>query len=193
MEETEDTEENVVQASSRRSTLTTRSPRATQYQKTIVKYEIPVISTHSEVQLRRLCKRHECDEKFIGDFDSGAYDNENVYMRRDKNPDARDIDDQNPSYTKFKNPLEAECFARYTETARKYNRQFRREIRKLIDYQGSALEAAYLVRVTAYTTLWPPYHNETEIFSTCRKFYRLTPKEQKRLTQITGMPYSKHY
>ncbi|XP_034661610.1 uncharacterized protein LOC117897081 [Drosophila subobscura] len=193
MEENEETEGQAVRGSSKRFTLSTRSPRYSRYSKAISKFEIPTIDTQSELQLLRLCRRHKLDDIFIGDFNDDEFDNENVYIRKHADPDARDIAHESPSYSKFKQPLQAECLARYAASARKYNRQFKNEISKLIDYQCSALEAAYLVRVTAYTTLWPPYHNETEITNTSRKFYRLTTKEQKRLEKITGMPYSKHF
>ncbi|XP_017140231.1 uncharacterized protein LOC108154471 isoform X1 [Drosophila miranda] len=197
MEQNKETEE-TFDTGRKLSTLSTRPRRTTQsrrsthttYHKPSQKYEIPIHNKNkSDVLLQSLCKRHPNDAKFIGDFDSTEFDNDNIYICKAKDPDPLDFIDQQPSYSKFKSPLESQCLARYKECTMKYNRLFKNEMRKLIDYQCSAIEAAYLVRMMAFTTLWPPYHNESEIDSTSRKFFRLTPKEQKRFTKITGMPY----
>ncbi|XP_043652322.1 uncharacterized protein LOC122619435 isoform X3 [Drosophila teissieri] len=102
----------------------------------------------------------------------------------------RDICPKDPSYTKFKCPMEIDCKERLKKDTIRYNNQLMNEISNLIDYQKNALEAAYFVKVMSYTTLWPPYHSNLEIANTSRTFYRLSKKEQARYNFIMSHNFS---
>ncbi|XP_017049119.1 uncharacterized protein LOC108093537 [Drosophila ficusphila] len=149
------------------------------------KYDIPIHDMRA--MLDRNVKRHPDDRKYMGEFDD--QDNSRFFVYKPKDDD-RDVRPKDPSFTKFKVPMEITCKARIITDTIRYNRQLNNEIDKLIEYQNTALEAAYFVRVMSYTTLWPPYHSNLEIDNTCRSFYRLSKKEQNRYDYIMSHDFS---
>ncbi|KRF99430.1 uncharacterized protein Dwil_GK27769 [Drosophila willistoni] len=94
------------------------------------------------------------------------------------------------SYSGFHIPLRMRCLANYIQAGRKYEEQFQKEIKNLIDNQTSALEACQFVRMMSYTTLWPPLHNAKELASTSKKFFQLDKKEKQRLQKVMTTDYT---
>ncbi|KMZ02015.1 uncharacterized protein LOC6727084 [Drosophila simulans] len=149
------------------------------------KFDIPIHDTRA--MLDRNVKRHADDVRFVGEFD----DTEDArFFKYTPVFDDRDVCPKDPSYTKFKCPMEINCKERLKKDTVRYNNQLKNEISKLIDYQKNALEAAYFVKVMSYTTLWPPYHSYVEIANTSRTFYRLSKKEQARYDFIMSHDFS---
>ncbi|EDW55229.1 GM10958 [Drosophila sechellia] len=93
--------------------------------------------------LDRNVKRHEDDVRFVAEFD----DTEDArFFKYTPVFDDRDVCPKDPSYTKFKCPMEINCKERLKKDTVRYNNQLKNEISKLIDYQKNALEAAYFVK-----------------------------------------------
>ncbi|XP_034486529.1 uncharacterized protein LOC117791010 [Drosophila innubila] len=134
-----------------------------------------------------LTHRHKTDKNHT----KLPYDelNEINSIKRFVKPD-REYVSREPSFTKFKVPFQMICQERYNSSVKRYDEQFCREINNLIDNQPTARQATYFVRVVSYTTLWPPYHNESEIIDTSRRFYALTQKERNRFHHIMSHDYS---
>ncbi|KAH8337432.1 hypothetical protein KR059_009823, partial [Drosophila kikkawai] len=149
------------------------------------KIDIPMMDNRTI--LERHIKRHDDDKRYMGQFDDKPI---TEYFTYKPKHDDHDICLMDPSYTNFKVPVEVRCRERLMSDTIRYNRQLNTEISKLIEYQNTALEAAYFVRVMSYTTLWPPYHSNVEIDNTNRNFYRLSKKEQDRFDFIMSHEFS---
>ncbi|KAH8281116.1 hypothetical protein KR054_011782 [Drosophila jambulina] len=161
------------------------TPRATRFTRATVKVDIPMKDDRSLLQAHH--KRARADEEYA----SGFEEKENAYYFSYKPKyDDSNIPHVDPSYTRFKVPMEVTCRERLMNDSIRYNRQFSNEISKLIEYQNTALEAAYFVRMMSYTTLWPPYHSKLEIERTNRSFYRLSKREEARLNIIMSRDFS---
>ncbi|TDG47948.1 hypothetical protein AWZ03_005566 [Drosophila navojoa] len=138
----------------------------------------------SSSKFRHFRHRHREDAKFVTHYDMNAVHEKKKAMHH--------FLEAEPSYTRFKVPFQIACAERYKKNIKKYNQQFRREIAKLVDNQSSARDATYFVRMVSYTTLWPPYHNERELYDTSNNFFRLTPAESARLQYIMSTDFSYH-
>ncbi|KAH8344207.1 hypothetical protein KR084_007933 [Drosophila pseudotakahashii] len=149
------------------------------------KFDIPIHDKRT--LLDHNVKRHSDDKRYIGEFDDT--DDARFFTYKPKYDD-RDVCPRDPSFSKFKVPTEVSCKERLKKDTIRYNRQLKKEISKLIDYQNTALEAAYFVKVMSYTTLWPPYHSNQEIADTARKFYKLSKREKTRYDFIMSHDFS---
>ncbi|XP_002137973.3 uncharacterized protein [Drosophila pseudoobscura] len=94
-----------------------------------------------------------------------------------------------PSYSNFKVNYSYVCLHRYSKARRDYEAQFQKEIANLINFQSTAVDMFSLVRNMAYTSLWPPLHNEAELKYTHDKVFQLTKKEKKRYKKIMSTDY----
>ncbi|XP_037730096.1 uncharacterized protein LOC119560626 isoform X1 [Drosophila subpulchrella] len=149
------------------------------------KFDIPIHDNRA--LLDRNVRRHDDDKKYIGEFDDT---NDARFFTYKPLYDDRDVRPKDPSFSKFKVPTEVSCKERMKKDTIRYNRQLNIEISKLIDYQSTALEAAYFVKMMSYTTLWPPYHSNLEIADTTRNFYKLSKREQNRYDFIMSHDFS---
>ncbi|KAH8278357.1 hypothetical protein KR018_000316 [Drosophila ironensis] len=138
----------------------------------------PYEDVHALIGMRR----HPMDQQFVTDFDETVP--ADFYYTYTPKHDYRDALPKDPKYTRFKIPTDVWCRVMLKENHKKYNDQINKEIAKLIEYQTKATDAAYFVRMMAYTTLWPPYHSNQEINNTSRTFYKLSKKEQQRYDYI---------
>ncbi|XP_017857285.1 PREDICTED: uncharacterized protein LOC108609988 [Drosophila arizonae] len=156
-------------------------PRAKSVRGTLsVKADFSNFDSNSKFKMYR--HRHPADAKHVTHYDISAVHEKKRVMHH--------YLEAEPSYTRFKVPFQIACAERYKKNIKKYNQQFRREIAKLVDNQSSARDATYFVRMVSYTTLWPPYHNERELYDTSCNFYRLTPAESSRLQYIMSTDFS---
>ncbi|XP_060647675.1 uncharacterized protein LOC132785543 [Drosophila nasuta] len=131
--------------------------------------------------------RHSLDSQHVDRF----YDEyETIDFTKRKEKEFYDDISQDPTYSKFKVPFQMICQERYSDSIKRYDQQFSHEIRNIIDNQSTAREACYFVRTVAYTTLWPPYHNEKELDHSSRLFYALTPEEKARFQYIMSNDFS---
>ncbi|XP_017104326.2 uncharacterized protein [Drosophila bipectinata] len=131
--------------------------------------------------LANLCRRHDfdgfhIDELFKEDLDEWVPSAQSVF------DDDRDLC-REPTFSKFRVPLEIRCLERYRHSKKKQAKQFKWEIKKLIENMPSAGCAWEFVRVTSYTTLWPPLHTREEL-QMFNKFFTMTPREQARFNKI---------
>ncbi|KAH8330644.1 hypothetical protein KR067_006009 [Drosophila pandora] len=133
-------------------------------------------------------RRHPEDSKYMGEFNE-TWEPWQFYFYYPKDDD-RDVMPRDPSYAKFKVSMNAVCSEKISERKKQYNSQINREIEKLIEYQSSAVEAAYLVRLLSYTSFWPPYHTKEEIEKTSKTFFKLSKKEKRRYDYIMSHEFN---
>ncbi|XP_067626143.1 uncharacterized protein [Eurosta solidaginis] len=77
------------------------------------------------------------------------------------------------------------CQRRYKDAFRRYNAQFRKEIKHHEIMQPTAIDAMRVHRTFSITTLWPPLHSKREVNLTLEQLENvLNVKERRRLEEI---------
>ncbi|KAH8304931.1 hypothetical protein KR018_005583, partial [Drosophila ironensis] len=129
----------------------------------------------------RLLSRHITDEVYIDPNYEETLEDYFIYLPT--NHDEIKDHMREPTFSRFKIPLEIWCYEGYNICRRDMNRQLKREIKLQILNMPTAAHAWQYVRTMTFTTLWPPLHtrNELKQFQT---FCRLSPTEQKRYDKI---------
>ncbi|XP_030374755.1 uncharacterized protein LOC115624269 [Scaptodrosophila lebanonensis] len=150
-----------------------------------IKYSIPPdhVDTRS---FASMYKRNSTDYQFVKDSYL-LHEGEKVFWEsfpKYVHNDSRDIPDVFPDYAKFVLPLHIYCRMRYSDSQKKYEAQFQKEIELLTESQPTASDAFGFVRIMSYTTLWPPLHTKAEVNWSSSNICQLTPKEKSRYHKI---------
>ncbi|KAH8330224.1 hypothetical protein KR067_000285, partial [Drosophila pandora] len=100
----------------------------------------------------------------------------------------RDYDDSadissHPSYNimKFR---DLNCYVKYLDSKEKYDKQFMREMKHLIQSQTNICDEYFLKKILCYKTLWPPLHTKRELNFFVRKFFQLPPRAKARVEYL---------
>ncbi|XP_055854208.1 uncharacterized protein LOC129917967 [Episyrphus balteatus] len=130
-------------------------------------------STQRQSDVSQLLARNESTNRIIQDI-----------LQRQKSFKDDPERSIHPSYTDFKVPYHMTCRLRYCKKMNEYEKQFQRELNEMLNHQPTAYDAARFNRHLCITTLWRPLHNRKEIDYFQRNFFRMNPRQKKRLEFI---------